>query len=58
MNMFQRRFVIKVYYEGRHEPQLEFYVNAQYVHIQGHNVKIDGVTLEFSHNHYIAVEMV
>lgn len=56
--MFQRRFVIKVYYEGRHEPQLEFYVNAQYVHIQGHNVKIDGVTLEFSHNHYIAVEMV
>ena len=56
--MFQRRFIIKIYYEGEHAPELEFYVNAQYVNIQGHSVKIDGVTLEFSQNHYIVVEMV
>lgn len=57
MNMFQRRFIIRVYYDGKHVPELEFSVNAQYVNIQGHSVKIDGVTLEFSDKHYIVAEM-
>jgi hypothetical protein len=56
--MFQRRFIIKIYYEGKHTPEVVFHVNAQYVNIQGHSIKIDGVTLEFSQNHYISVEMV
>lgn len=55
--MFQHRYIIKVYYEGKHTPELEFAVNAQYIKIEEHSVRIDGVTLYFSDKHYIASEM-
>lgn len=55
--MFQRKYIIKVYYDGKNIPDLEFCVDAQCIVIQDHNVKIDGITLQFSDKHYIAVEM-
>ena len=57
MHMFHRRYLVKVYYEGKNTPELAFYVDAQYVKIEGHGVTIDGMTLNFSEQHYIAVEM-
>lgn len=54
--MFSSRYIIKIYLGGCNEPLLEFNVEAQSVQIQGHSIRIDGVTLNFSQNHYIAVE--
>jgi hypothetical protein len=54
--MFSHRYIIKIYLGGCKEPLLEFSVDAQTIQIQGHSVKIDGVSLNFSQNHYIAVE--
>lgn len=54
--MFDRTYIIKIYLDGGSEPKLEFRVQAQSVQIQGHSVKIDGMTLNFSEHHYIAIE--
>ena len=54
--MFDRTYIIKIYLGGQNEPLLEFRVDAQSVKIDGHAVRIDGVTLNFSQNHYIAIE--
>jgi hypothetical protein len=54
--MFSHRYIIKIYLGGQNEPVLELSVDAQSVQIQGHSIRIDGVTLNFSQNHYIAVE--
>jgi hypothetical protein len=54
--MFSHTYVIKIYLGGQNIPLIEFNVTAQCIHIQNHSVKIDGVTLNFSQNHYISVE--
>jgi hypothetical protein len=54
--MFDREYIIKIYLGGQGVPLLEFRVVAQSVQIEGHSIKIDGVTLNFSEHHYIAVE--
>lgn len=54
--MFDRTYIIKIYLGGQGVPLLEFKVDAQNIQIYGHSIKIDGVTLNFSEHHYIAVE--
>lgn len=54
--MFSHKYVIKIYFGGQNHPLLDFSVEAQSVQIQGHSLRIDGVTLNFSDNHYISVE--
>ena len=54
--MFDRTHIIKIYLGGQATPILEFSVDAQCVKIDGHAIKIDGVTLNFSEHHYIAIE--
>jgi hypothetical protein len=54
--MFSHTYVIKIYLGGQNIPLIQFDVKAQSIHIQNHSLKIDGVTLNFSENHYISVE--
>lgn len=54
--MFDREYIIKIYLGGQNEPLLEFRVVAQSVQLHNHSIRIDGVTLNFSEHHYIAVE--
>lgn len=54
--MFSRKYIIKIYLGGCNDPLLEFSLEAQHIEIQGHSVRIDGMTLNFSQNHYISVE--
>jgi hypothetical protein len=54
--MFERTYIIKIYLGGQATPILEFSVDAQSVKIDGHCVRIDGMTLNFGEHHYIAIE--
>ena len=54
--MFDREYIIKIYLGGQGVPLLEFSVDAQSVKIDGHAIRIDGMTLNFSEHHYIAIE--
>jgi len=54
--MFDRTHIIKIYLGGQAKTIFEFSVDAQSVKIDGHAIRIDGMTLNFSEHHYIAIE--